>query len=81
MIVHSLEVKNDPFCPCEKGEELIDLEVSYLSVIDALMYLVNYIRLDIASFFFNLLVKYNSAPTPKTLELYQTYIALPLRNN
>ena len=51
MIVRSLEVKNDPFCPCEKGEELIDLEVSYLSVIDALMYLVNYIRLDIASFF------------------------------
>ena len=41
MVVRSLDVKNDPFRPCEKWEELLGLEVSYLSVIDALMYLAN----------------------------------------
>ena len=27
MVVRSLDVKNDPFRPCEKGEELHGLEV------------------------------------------------------
>ena len=27
MIVYSLAMKNDSFCPCEKGEELLGLEV------------------------------------------------------
>ena len=30
MIVRSLDGKNDPFCPCEKGEELLDPEVPIL---------------------------------------------------
>ena len=30
MIVHSLNVKKDPFHPCEKGEKLLGLEVLYL---------------------------------------------------
>ena len=47
MIVHSLEVKNDLFYPKKDNEELLDLEIPYLSVIGALMYLVNYTRLDI----------------------------------
>ena len=40
MIVCSLHMKNDPFCPCEKGEELLSLEVPYLSVISTIMYLL-----------------------------------------
>jgi len=34
------------FRPQEKDEELLSLEVSYLSVIGTLMYLVNYTRPD-----------------------------------
>ena len=37
MVVRLLDVKNYPFRPCEKCEELIGLEVPYLSVIGALM--------------------------------------------
>ena len=62
MVVRSLDVKNDPFRPCEKGEELFGPEVPYLSAIGALMYLANCTRPDIA-FSFNLLARYSSAPT------------------
>ncbi|KAL6346206.1 hypothetical protein AAG906_027956 [Vitis piasezkii] len=48
MVVQSLDVKNDPFRPYEKDEELLGLEVPYLSVIGALMYLANCTRPDIA---------------------------------
>ena len=44
IIVHSLEMENDLFCPKEDNEELLGLEVSYYGVIDALMYLANYTR-------------------------------------
>ena len=62
MVVRSLDVKNDPFRPCENGEELLGPEVPYLSAIGALMYLANCTRPDIA-FSVNLLARYNSAPT------------------
>ena len=62
MVVRSLDVKNDPFRPCEKGEELLGPKVPYLSVIGALMYLANCTRPDIA-FSVNLLARYSSAPT------------------
>ena len=62
MVVRSLDVKNDPFHPCEKGEELLGPKVPYLRVIDALMYLANYTCPDIA-FSVNLLAKYSSALT------------------
>ena len=62
MVVRSLDVKNDPFRHCEKGEELLGPEVPYLSAIGALMYLANCTRPDIA-FSVNLLARYNSAPT------------------
>ena len=62
MVVRSLDVKNDPFCHCEKSEELLGLEVPYLSVIGALMYLANCTRLDIV-FFVNLLPRYSSTAT------------------
>ena len=41
IVARSLEVKNDPFRPCEKDEELLGPEVPYLSAIGALMYLAN----------------------------------------
>ena len=62
MVVHSLDMKNGPFCHCEKGEELLGPEVLYLSVIGTLMYLANCTPLDIV-FSVNLLVMHNSAPT------------------
>ena len=60
MIVRSLDLKKDPFRPCENGEELLGPEVPYLSVIGALMYLANCTRPDIA-FSINLLARYSSA--------------------
>ena len=62
MVVRSLDVKNDPFRPCEKSEELLSPEVPYLSAIGALMYLANCTRPDIV-FSVNLLARYSSAPT------------------
>ena len=61
MVVCSLDVKNDQFCPCEK---LLGLEVPYLSAIGALMYLTNFTRPDIV-LSVNLLVRYSSAPTQR----------------
>ena len=80
MVVRSLDVKNDPFRPCEKGEELLGPEVPYLSAISALMYLVNCTRLDIA-FSSQFISQVQFRSNPKTLEWYQAYIALPPRNN
>ena len=63
MVIQSLEVKNDLFCPCEKkNEELLRPKVPYLNAIGALMYLANCTRPDIA-FSVNLLARYSSAPT------------------
>ena len=62
MVVRSLDVKNDPFRPCEKGEELFGPEVLYLSAIGALMYLATCTHLDIA-FSVNLLARYSYAST------------------
>ena len=62
MVIRSLDVKKDPFRPCEKGEELLGPEVPYLSAIGALMYLATCTRPDIA-FPVNLLSRYSSAPT------------------
>ena len=61
MVVRSLDVKNDPFRPCEK---LLGPEVPYLSVIGALMYLANCTHLEIA-FSVNLFARYNSSQTQR----------------
>ncbi|XP_062075085.1 secreted RxLR effector protein 161-like [Humulus lupulus] len=60
MVVRSLYVKNDSFQPGKEHEELLGLEVSYLSAIEALMYIVNCTRPDIA-FSINLLARYSSS--------------------
>ncbi|KAL0447916.1 UNVERIFIED_CONTAM: hypothetical protein Slati_1919500 [Sesamum latifolium] len=39
MVVQSLEVNRDPFCPPTHNDEILGPEVPYLSVIGALMYL------------------------------------------
>ncbi|KAD4585160.1 hypothetical protein E3N88_22761 [Mikania micrantha] len=64
MVVRSLNVDNDPFRPCENGEEVLGSEVPYLSAIGALMYLTNCTRPDI-SFAVNLLARFSSAPTKR----------------
>ena len=64
MVIRSLDVKNDQFRPCEKGEALIGHEVPYLSVIGAFMYLTSCTRLHIA-FPVNFLIMYNSTPTQR----------------
>ena len=38
MVIRSLDVKKDPFQPLEDDEELLGLEVPYLSAVGALMY-------------------------------------------
>ncbi|GKF17708.1 hypothetical protein Tco_0062626, partial [Tanacetum coccineum] len=64
MVGRSLNVDNDPFCPCEDDEEVLGPEVPYLSAIGALMYLTNYTRPDI-SFAVNLLARFSSSPTKR----------------
>ena len=37
MVIHSLDMKNDEFRPCENDEELCGPKVPYLKTISALM--------------------------------------------
>ena len=78
IVVRSLEVKNDSFCPDEKDEILLGPEVLYLNAIGALMYLANCTCPDI-TFFVNLSAKYNYAPTRRHWNGIK-YIALSLQN-
>ncbi|GJY07589.1 retrovirus-related pol polyprotein from transposon TNT 1-94 [Tanacetum coccineum] len=64
MVGRSLNVDNDPFRPCEEGEDVLGPEVPYLSAIGALMYLTNCTRPDI-SFTVNLLARFSSSPTKR----------------
>ena len=64
LVVHSLEVNKDPFCPKKENEELFGLEIPYLSAIGALMYLANCTKPNI-SFSVNLLARYSSATTKR----------------
>ena len=62
MVVLSPDVKKDFFRPREDNEEILGLEISYLSAMGALKYLANSTKLDIA-FVVNLLARYSSVPT------------------
>ncbi|XP_074377341.1 secreted RxLR effector protein 161-like [Apium graveolens] len=64
MVVRSLEVENDPFRPRKEDEDPLGPEVPYLSAIDALMYLANNTRPDIA-FTVNLLARFSSDPSKR----------------
>ena len=64
MVGRSLDLKNDPFRPCENDEEILGPETPYLSAIGALMYLATNTRPDIA-FAVNLLARYSSSPTKR----------------
>jgi hypothetical protein len=64
MVVRSLDAKKDHFRPLKEDEEILVLKVLYLSVIGALMYLVNCTRLNIA-FAVNLLARYSFTPTKR----------------
>ena len=62
MIVRSLKINEDLFCPREEGEEVLGPEVPYLSAIGAIMYLATNTRPNIV-FSVNLLARYNTQPT------------------
>jgi hypothetical protein len=62
MVVGASEKDNDSFRPRQEGEEVLGSKYPYLSVIGALMYLVNNIRPNIA-FTVHLLARYNAAHT------------------
>lgn len=62
MVVRSLEVGKDPFRSRDIGEKMLGPEIPYLSVIDALIYLANCTRPDIA-FAVNLLARHSANPT------------------
>jgi hypothetical protein len=64
MVVRSLDAKKDLFLPLKEDEEILGPKIPYLNAIEALMYLVNCTRLDIA-FAINLLARYNSTPIKK----------------
>ena len=57
-------MNKDLFHPKEDNKKLLGPEVPYYSVISTLIYLANYIRLDIA-FLINLLVRYDSTITQR----------------
>ncbi len=59
MVVCALEKETDQFIPKKEGEEVLGTEYPYLSVIDALIYLANNIRPDIA-FAVNLLARFSA---------------------
>ena len=64
MIVRNLDPKKDLFRPLKDGEKILGPEVPYLNAIDALLYLAQCTRPDIA-FSVNLLARFSSAPTRK----------------
>jgi hypothetical protein len=62
IIVRTLEKDSNPFRPHQEREEVLGSEYPYLSVIEALIYLANNTRSDIA-FVVNLLARFSAAPT------------------
>jgi hypothetical protein len=64
MVVRSLDLEKDPFRPHDDKEHILGPEFPYLSVVGALMYLVNNTWPDIA-FVLNLIAIHNSAPTKR----------------
>jgi hypothetical protein len=64
MVVRSLDLEKDPFKLRDDEEQILGPEFTYLSVVDALMYLANNTRLHIA-FVVNLLARHSSAPTKR----------------
>ena len=64
MVVRLLDKENDIFRPQEEGEEILGSEYPYLSLIEALMYLANNTRPDIA-YAVNLLARHSAAPTKR----------------
>ncbi|GJT34653.1 hypothetical protein Tco_0925072 [Tanacetum coccineum] len=62
MVVRTLDVKKDLFRHQDVDEEILGLEVLYLSAIGALMFFTGHTRPDI-TFSLNLLARYISCPT------------------
>lgn len=69
MVVRLLDLEKNHLWPRENDGELLCSKVLYLSVIELLMYLVNYTR-PYMSFAFNLLSTYNYVSQYKCLKIY-----------
>ena len=64
MVIQSLDIKKDSYCPIAENEKVLGPEVLYLSAIGALTYFAQCTRSEIA-FSVNLLTRYSSAPTQR----------------
>ena len=64
MVVWSLDLEKDAFRPREEGEEILGPEYPYFNLIEALMYLANSTRPNIA-FAVSLLARHSAAPTKR----------------
>ena len=64
MVVRSLDAKKNPFQPLEKNEEILGLEVTYLSATRALMYFTN-CTIPYIAFVVNLYARYSFTPIKK----------------
>ena len=67
MVVRSLDMNKDQFRPKDEDEELLGIEVPYVSAIGALMYVANFTRPDIA-FAVNLLARHSAVPNKISLD-------------
>ena len=64
IVVRSVDLKKDEFRPCDEGEKCLEPETAYLAAINALMYLANCTRPDIA-LAVNLLARFSAKPTKR----------------
>ena len=64
MVVQSLNPKKDEFRPCDEGGKCLGPETPYLVAINALKYLANHTRPDIA-FAINSLARFSAKPTKR----------------
>ena len=79
MVIQPIDVKNNSFCSCEKGENLLGPEVPYLSAIGSLKYLDNCIVYKLIFYQFISQVQFRS--NLKTLEYLSAINALMYLDN
>ena len=64
MVFCSLNINKDHFWPLKENVGLLSLEIPYLSIIDALVYIANNTHLDLA-FSISILARYSSSLTQR----------------
>jgi hypothetical protein len=64
IVVRSIDIEKDPFRPPDEEEEILGPHVPYLSAVEALIYLTNRTRPDIA-FAVNFVARHSAKPTKR----------------